>query len=93
MDDAAKMVSELLRPVDEERNEHKRAQLRELASINGTLRDEEYWEKEEMRRAEEGSGDIYKVGPSLARYVPRMCAATDPDPPCRVLWREGGGGG
>ena len=29
----------MLRPVDENYNEHKRAQLRELALINGTLRD------------------------------------------------------
>lgn len=36
------MVAELLVPVDDERNEHKQKQLRELALINGTLRDEEY---------------------------------------------------
>jgi len=36
---AAKMISELLVPMDEGKNEHKRQQLRELAEINGTLRD------------------------------------------------------
>lgn len=39
---AAKMVQELLVPVDDEKNEHKQKQLRELALINGTLREEEY---------------------------------------------------
>ena len=39
VDRAAAMVRQLLKPVDETFNEHKRAQLRELALINGTLRD------------------------------------------------------
>lgn len=39
---ATKMVEEILRPVDDEINEHKQKQLRELALINGTLREEEY---------------------------------------------------
>lgn len=39
---AAVMVSELLVPIDDEKNEHKQKQLRELALINGTLREEEY---------------------------------------------------
>ncbi|KAK9670498.1 hypothetical protein RND81_13G205400 [Saponaria officinalis] len=39
---AAAMVEKLLQPVDEVLNEHKRQQLRELASLNGTIRDEEY---------------------------------------------------
>ena len=39
VDRAAAMVAQLLKPVDETFNEHKRAQLRELALINGTLRD------------------------------------------------------
>lgn len=38
---ARKMVEQLLTPIDEADNEHKRQQLRELASINGTLRDDE----------------------------------------------------
>jgi len=39
LDKAAKMISALLVPMDETQNEHKRQQLRELAEINGTLRD------------------------------------------------------
>lgn len=39
---AASMLQKLLTPVDEDRNEHKRAQLRELAALNGTIRDGEY---------------------------------------------------
>jgi hypothetical protein len=35
------MIEALLRPVDEAHNEHKRRQLRELALINGTLKDED----------------------------------------------------
>lgn len=37
---AGEMVQKLLVPVDENQNEHKARQLRELACINGTLRDE-----------------------------------------------------
>ena len=39
VDAAAEMVSHILRPIDEEENVHKRMQLRELASINGTFVD------------------------------------------------------
>lgn len=41
---AVEMVKSLLTPVDEAKNEHKRAQLRELAEINGTLRDQTWLE-------------------------------------------------
>ena len=37
---ATEMIEMLLRPIDETHNEHKRKQLRELALINGTLKDE-----------------------------------------------------
>lgn len=40
MDAAAIMIEDLLQPQDEDRNEHKRLQLRELAALNGTLKDE-----------------------------------------------------
>jgi hypothetical protein len=43
---AEHLVRQLLVPVDEGRNEHKRAQLRELAEINGTLRDRAWQEPE-----------------------------------------------
>jgi splicing factor 1 len=39
---AAKEIDGLLKPVDDDENEHKQKQLRELALINGTLRDDEY---------------------------------------------------
>ena len=39
---AEEMIAELLIPVDDEINNHKQKQLRELALINGTLRAEEY---------------------------------------------------
>ncbi|PIA51785.1 hypothetical protein AQUCO_01100569v1 [Aquilegia coerulea] len=42
LDAAAGMVEKLLQPVDEGLNEHKRQQLRELAALNGTIRDDEY---------------------------------------------------
>ncbi|KAM7499516.1 hypothetical protein LguiA_023930 [Lonicera macranthoides] len=42
LDAAAGMVEKLLQPVEEVLNEHKRQQLRELAALNGTIRDEEY---------------------------------------------------
>ncbi|XP_047316148.1 splicing factor-like protein 1 [Impatiens glandulifera] len=42
LDAAAGMVEKLLHPVDEVLNEHKRQQLRELATLNGTIRDEEF---------------------------------------------------
>eukprot|EP00250_Pteridium_aquilinum_P014661 c22127_g1_i1 orf=598-3867(-) len=41
LDQAVGMVEKLLSPVDEGHNEHKRAQLRELAALNGTIRDDE----------------------------------------------------
>ncbi|KAJ8504150.1 hypothetical protein OPV22_005036 [Ensete ventricosum] len=39
---ASTMIEKLLQPVDEVLNEHKRQQLRELAALNGTIRDEEF---------------------------------------------------
>ncbi len=36
------MIEELLKPQDDALNEHKQKQLRELALINGTLREDEY---------------------------------------------------
>ena len=42
LDGAANMIEKLLTPVDEVLNEHKRQQLRELAALNGTIRDEEF---------------------------------------------------
>lgn len=39
---AAKMIEVILKPMDDNVNEHKQKQLRELALINGTLREDEY---------------------------------------------------
>jgi hypothetical protein len=39
---ASRMVQDLLRPIDDDINQHKQKQLRELALINGTLREDEY---------------------------------------------------
>ena len=39
VDSAAGMIEKLCTPQDEEHNEHKRLQLRELAALNGTLKD------------------------------------------------------
>ncbi|KAH7447436.1 hypothetical protein KP509_01G107100 [Ceratopteris richardii] len=41
LEQAVSMVEKLLSPIDEGHNEHKRAQLRELAALNGTIRDDE----------------------------------------------------
>lgn len=42
VDAAARMIERLMQPLDEEMNEHKKLQLRELAALNGTLKDEQY---------------------------------------------------
>lgn len=55
---AVEMVEQLLVPVDESANQHKRLQLRELAELNGTLRSEEFWQR---RREEQDATDIYKL--------------------------------
>jgi splicing factor 1 len=39
---AEKLVLELLQPIEDEKNEHKQKQLRELALINGTLKEDEF---------------------------------------------------
>ncbi len=40
VDRAVAMIELLCRPDDDSLNEHKRLQLRELAALNGTLKDE-----------------------------------------------------
>ena len=40
VDKAAEMIERLLMPSDDVLAEHKRLQLRELAALNGTLKDE-----------------------------------------------------
>jgi len=50
VDAASKIISELLQPKEDQDNDWKRVQLRELAMINGTLRDENDHFKDEMRQ-------------------------------------------
>jgi splicing factor 1 len=45
VDRAATEVERLLTPIDESENEHKRTQLRELAALNGTLRNDNFWHR------------------------------------------------
>eukprot|EP00594_Rhizosolenia_setigera_P000966 CAMPEP_0178941222 /NCGR_PEP_ID=MMETSP0789-20121207/1276_1 /TAXON_ID=3005 /ORGANISM="Rhizosolenia setigera, Strain CCMP 1694" /LENGTH=705 /DNA_ID=CAMNT_0020620411 /DNA_START=109 /DNA_END=2226 /DNA_ORIENTATION=- len=42
VDEASKMIEDMLVVIDDEKNVHKQQQLRELALLNGTLKDEEY---------------------------------------------------
>ncbi|KAK9849250.1 hypothetical protein WJX84_012132 [Apatococcus fuscideae] len=60
---AATMLERLLSPVDDELNQHKQNQLIELAKINGTLRNDEYWQ---MMKNEKEKGDIYQL-PAAAK--------------------------
>ncbi|QDZ24397.1 splicing factor-like protein [Chloropicon primus] len=66
LDKAVAMVEQLLVPVDESRNQHKRMQLRELAELNGTLRSEDFWQK---RREEEAATDVYKLSDQVKAQV------------------------
>jgi RNA recognition motif-containing protein len=69
--DAAKaMIEKLLIPVDEDMNEHKRQQLRELALMNGTLRDESSIEAMQKRLDEEtASGGLYELPETVKKAV------------------------
>jgi len=53
IDKASRMVEKLLVPVEEGKNEHKRQQLRKLAEINGTLRDN-MWGRRDLERNFDG---------------------------------------
>ena len=54
------MIDMLLRPIDETHNEHKRKQLRELALINGTLKDEDVSVCGGGMGATEGAGPYHR---------------------------------
>lgn len=74
---AAKMVNSLLKPVDEEQNEHKRMQLRELAALNGTLKDDQtcYLCGDPGHRSYEcpkQSIDVYKLPNSIQEKVDEL---------------------
>ena len=76
VDAAADMIQRLLVPVDEDANEHKRQQLRELAELNGTLRDENHLES--RARQDEENAQLYalpddvKVRRASGRGGPRV---------------------
>ena len=64
------MIEKLLIPVDEDANEHKRQQLRELALMNGTLRDEASIEAMQKRLDEEmASGSVYQLPDAVKKAV------------------------
>lgn len=69
MDRAEEMIRKLLKPVDDSSNDHKRAQLRELAAMNGTLRDDEYWLVRLREEQESGGGDIYRLPEEIQKKV------------------------
>ena len=55
---ASALIEKLLTPLEEGKNEHKRNQLRRLAEINGTLRDNTRLARE-FEKEEEGMGIVY----------------------------------
>lgn len=64
---AARMIENLLKTSEEVRNEHKKMQLRELAALNGTLK-----EVEEMSMVAvdpKAAFDIYKLPDQLQKKV------------------------
>ena len=70
VDKATAIIKKLLIPVDEDMNEHKRLQLRELAVMNGTWRDETSIEAMQNRLNEEmASGGIYQLPETLKKAV------------------------
>ncbi|KAL3158300.1 hypothetical protein ABBQ38_010544 [Trebouxia sp. C0009 RCD-2024] len=77
VDAAAQMIQDLLVPTDEARNEHKRVQLRELAALNGTLKDDQpcYLCGESGHRQFEcptHQGEIYKLPTAVQEQVNQL---------------------
>jgi splicing factor 1 len=62
-DEAARLVHPLLTPLDSEHNMHKQRQLRELAEINGTIKDVS--KLQEMLVEEEQKATMYKLDDAL----------------------------
>ena len=70
VDKAKAMIEKLLIPVDEDMNDHKRQQLRELALMNGTWRDESSIEAMQKRLDEElASGSMYQLPETVKKAV------------------------
>ncbi|KAI3434500.1 hypothetical protein D9Q98_002575 [Chlorella vulgaris] len=79
VDAAASMVERLLQPMDEEMNEHKKLQLRELATLNGTLKDEEYCficgeSGHQQSECPKKAIDVYRLPDQLQGKVDEMYA-------------------
>ena len=66
VDKASAMVERLLQPMDEEMNAHKQQQLRELALINGTLREEDLVGKKAL--------DVYTLPDAIQAKVEEQYA-------------------
>eukprot|EP00878_Enallax_costatus_P013961 GHUV01014600.1.p1 GENE.GHUV01014600.1~~GHUV01014600.1.p1 ORF type:complete len:396 (+),score=119.09 GHUV01014600.1:265-1452(+) len=71
-DKAYDMVAKLLTPMDDSTNEHKQLQLRELAAINGTLRDHELIEQQRELEGSGGPDEPYRLPEHLREAVERQ---------------------
>ena len=92
---ASKLVKDLLTPKDDETNEHKKQQLRELALMNGTLREEEYLTMVKGRVSNYGTPQIpggdgqLPAGGSTAPWKPAMVPGGDASLPGDMPSRPG----
>jgi hypothetical protein len=92
---ASKLVKDLLTPKDDETNEHKKQQLRELALMNGTLREEEYLTMVKGRVSNYGTPQIpggdgqLPAGGSTAPWKPAMVPGGDASLPGDMPTRPG----
>ena len=92
---ASKLVKDLLTPKDDETNEHKKQQLRELALMNGTLREEEYLTMVKGRVSNYGTPQIpggdgqLPAGGSTAPWKPAMVPGGDASLPGDMPMRPG----
>lgn len=66
---AAAMIERLLTPVDDSHNEHKQLQLRELAAINGTLRDHELVELSAQEGECVGFESVWRTQTAAVSFV------------------------
>ncbi|KAL4450593.1 hypothetical protein ABPG77_000949 [Micractinium sp. CCAP 211/92] len=79
VDAAAAMIERLLQPLDEEMNEHKKLQLRELAALNGTLKDEQHCyicgeSGHQQSECPKNAVDVYRLPDQLQSKVDEMYA-------------------
>lgn len=83
---AEEMVKKLLVPVEENKNEHKRQQLRKLAEFNGTLRDNMWDGGEDRRDMFSDTGVVQCLNCGERSHPTRDC-------PVKNRRGKGGGGG